>query len=321
MNSFCNDTGKFSVATGFIRPKTTALFFDKVWAPYEIQQTRYGRKFGMYGMPKNIQLLAKDMNDPILYKKMLQCMLIPEMYSGSKHDLREGELMLNFSNMVRGEGRNKAIDYCTKVFKRYFDLDITPIHVDRAKYEERKNKESQRLEKIYSSSEYNTDHISVDNVLEIVIDSLPMAIEEELEWEQIETFREDKEEIQKLRRFLRWINTDLLDKSTSQIQDEMGRALDDYKYALAKHGVNTTVSGITTFLSSGVTTLETINKLNELAQTGGSDFSNIALGVTVSVGLLTYFTNSYFSKKDILRQPIAYVYDVINEPDNWWKRF
>lgn len=38
---------KESYATGLVRPKTTALFFDKLWVPYYLTTEKYRDEIGL----------------------------------------------------------------------------------------------------------------------------------------------------------------------------------------------------------------------------------------------------------------------------------
>lgn len=219
-------TPRFSYATGFVRPKTTALFFDKLWAPYEIRKTHYGRVYDMYEMPRSVYMKGTDTSDPELFEKIEQN-LRQDMQKASKSDLRDTAPLNGFTKMLLSENRNAALFYCSRVFKKYFDIEMTSIMVDKTQYEldvQRRNKRVQWEEPETS--------LKSDNILELTIHALPVAVDEQLEWGQVVEFRNDRNEVEKLRRFLSWSTDELAGKSKLQIQDELGKTLDDYNYAL-----------------------------------------------------------------------------------------
>lgn len=297
---------QFQFATGFIRPKTTALFFDKLWAPDEIRKTHYGRVYGMYDMPESVCISENDVCDQDLFND-LESRLAPIVYKMSKSDRKSPvDSLEGFRNMLLSENRNKGIILGTSVLNQYFGINIVPILVDKTRYEldiERHNKKTQRFDSD-SNSQPN-------NIWELTIHALPSVIEEKLTWNQVLEFRKDKKSVGKLRRFLSWANVNFQGKSKSQIQDEIGRALDDYKYTLKKHGIETTISGFTTVLSSTSTVLGAINDI----QSAGT-----VAGIAISIGLLTYYSANEIERMTIERSPIAYIYDVINETDKWWAK-
>lgn len=302
---------QFSYATGFVRPKTTALFFEKLWAPYEIRKTHYGKKFDMYSMPKSICLTREDVSDSELFAS-LEERLSPYMEKMSKSDLQPEDSLRGFKQMLLSENRNEGLVRCSQVFKKYFDIDMVPIMVDKTRFEqdiERYSKQFHRMS--------NTDHIieksSIvpSNVLELTIHALPTVVDEELSWNQVLEFRNDKVEVAKLRRFLSWADQEFTGKTKVQIQDELGRALDDYISALKKHGIKTVSSGITTIMSSSATVLSALNDLQS---------AGVAVGLTITAGLIAYFVETASNMASLSREPIAYIYDVINETDKWWKK-
>lgn len=306
-----NYFSQFSYATGFVRPKTTALFFDKLWAPYEIRKTHYGKMYDMYSMPKSICLTGKDVSDSALFEGLEEKLYLL-MQSKSIMDLQPDDSLRGFKQMLLSENRNKGLIRCSQVFKKYFDINMIPIMVDKTRYEldvERYNKHFRRIHNMELPSEEKT--ITSSDILELTVHALPIAVDEKLSWEQVMEFRDDKAEVAKLRRFLSWADKEFDGKSKLQIQDELGNALDDYKYALKKYGIETVSSGITTVMSSSVTILSALNDI----QSAGT-----AVGLTVTAGLITYFVKVASDKTNLSREPIAYIYDVLNETDKWWKK-
>lgn len=310
-----NHRQDFEIATGFIRPKTTALFFDKLLAPKSIQETEYGHVFGMYGMPESIELTARDVGNSSAFSSMMHSITISAS-SATRCDQCDpsiyDEYFGDFSMWLRSDARNVAIDFCANAFRKELGINLVPIHVDKTKYEREREKiwqngfEHDNFRAWKSKNGEYTD----SEVYEITIKSIPMAIEEKLTWQQVLDFREDLAEIEKLRRFRQWANISLTNKNTSQIQDELSQQLEEYEYALKKHGVQTTISGITTILSSSLLALSALGE------------TNLAFGCiqccSASASIIAHMSYMMFSYKDLERMPIAYVYDVINDPEKWW---
>ena len=81
-----------------------------------------------------------------------------------------------------------------------------------------------------------------------------------------------------------------LTQPESVIIQGLEKAIDDYKYALKKHGVMTAIGGLTTVLSASSTVIEAFS----------GDFSvQMSAGLAISGGLITYTAtqlNDYFEK-------------------------
>jgi hypothetical protein len=56
-------------------------------------------------------------------------------------------------------------------------------------------------------------------------------------WAQVIEFRKDVDACRKYRRFLHWLDRDMVGKSLGYVQDEIADRLEDYRWALKKHGL------------------------------------------------------------------------------------
>jgi len=77
-----------------------------------------------------------------------------------------------------------------------------------------------------------------------ILSDLEIVDEEQLSWEQVIEFRADEENRKKYRRFLHWLDKDMIGKSQSFIEDEIAIKLDDYERALKKYGIKTILGTI-----------------------------------------------------------------------------
>ncbi len=84
----------------------------------------------------------------------------------------------------------------------------------------------------------------------VTFQELDIVAEKDLNWEQVEEFRRDDEARIKLRRLLRWLDSELVYASSRQIADTIAVRLDDYRWALRKHGIKT-VTGVLTSALDG----------------------------------------------------------------------
>ena len=147
------------------------------------------------------------------------------------------------------------------------------------------------------SVEEKTTH----SAYEVCLSNIPIIVEDKLTWKQVMEMRGDIASIKKIHRFRSWVDSELEGKEKGEIIQSFEKALDDYKYALKKHGIMTVVGGLTTILSASSTVIEAIS----------GDFSTqISAGLAISGGLITYTAtqlSDFFEKK---REPIALIYEL-----------
>ena len=74
-----------------------------------------------------------------------------------------------------------------------------------------------------------------------VLSDLEIVDEKNLMWEQVLLFRTDKENQRKYKRFLHWLDKEMVGKSQAFVEDEISIRLEDYEQALKKHGIKTGV--------------------------------------------------------------------------------
>jgi hypothetical protein len=85
-------------------------------------------------------------------------------------------------------------------------------------------------------------------VLFTAIIDIALVDEASLSWEQVIEFRKDAEARTKYRRLVRWIDTELQSHSPSEVGDLVAFRLDDYEWALRKHGISTLLGSISSLL-------------------------------------------------------------------------
>ena len=81
-------------------------------------------------------------------------------------------------------------------------------------------------------------------VLISAITDLALVEEASLDWEQVLEFRKDSDARMKYRRFVRWITSELMARTPAQVQDVLSSRLEDYEWALRKHGLKTVLGAL-----------------------------------------------------------------------------
>lgn len=304
-----------SIATGFVRPKVTALFFDKIWIPGSLaerlsdfyvpdkvlvqeetellirQSSRKSLAGAFYedSIISNISVRASDMH---LFASQKNAAYFPDEV------FKEEVLSFKFSRH-----RNNAIMISAEAFCRKYGVHISPIYHDLTDFErdtkemdftQLPNHRSLKLRLRRLNTFLNKD------ALAICIQDFPSVIEEELSWEQVLDTRSDKTSIQHLKQFTKWCNKTLSDKSPEEIRDTLYSELESYKVALKKHGIVTATGSFTTIISTA------------------SAFSSIISGLShpllpllsIAAVPINFGANTFFSNLANRNNPIAYLYDI-----------
>jgi hypothetical protein len=310
-------------ATGIVRLKTTALFFDKLWIPHKLIPGYVGRKYPRFCFPDEIcvrnprgvleyfyaSIKNLSISDVEYYVKkselkipqfLFDIMVVflkgiensPYLYKlDSKksvqyrddHDPQTVDHIDYFTERVTTVNRNRVIKELVTEYKKE-GIHLTPIYLTPTKYDEIKIVEEQEG-------------------VEICLDFIPDVVEEKLTWEQVLEFRKDKKTKMKLDRLRRWFKTDLLKKNEEEIKNILGQKLDDYQWALKKHGIQTVIGGSTSIMSfiSGPTLLKLLTE-SPLAMVSG--------GVAIGAGAIAWIGKKVIEHTEIKRDPIAYIYEV-----------
>lgn len=278
------------------------------------------KSFNSMGMIRNALLTGKKVSNNSFKEAEIDGLKIMPYVGQNRPFYTVEEDVLGLEFLFSGS-RNIELKHVVNSFKRIYDIEIVPIYLGHTAFEEsllaHDDEMAQfQLQRYKHNSEINSlfqfDLFPIPNMLEfeertthnayeICISNIPTIIEEKLKWKQVLEMRKDKKSIEKIHRFRRWVNVELGDKSKAEVIEIIEKAMDDYKFALKKHGIMTTIGGITTILSSAATLIEALS---------GDISTQISAGLIISGGLITYTAaqlGEYFEKK---REPIALIYDL-----------
>lgn len=277
------DLSKKLHATGFINPKATTLFFDRVWLPCGI--TEYdSNEFNSIS-----KLIEKDSVG--FYQNFYLSYDYGALAYLGAAELNCGRKILKTENISEIEYytshyRNMAIKEYAQSIKRRYKIEVVPVYLDSTVFEEESDN---HLENVQSK------------VISVCIDNFPKIAEENLQWEQVLNFKRDYDAVKALHRFHRWIRLELNEKSKSEIEDTLLKDLEDYKFALKKHGVLTTTGAISTIIAAVPSIFEVF----------GGTANYIPVSISLAAGISIYTidkTIEFYEKK---REPIAFIYDMV----------
>lgn len=285
---------KENIATGIVKPKTTALFFDKLWIPdgyenYDIncnipKEIRFRIN---KPLPMNVENKLKSHTssfysnpEPFIERDIYDLSGIKKL-----ENFKEYKGKRFFSSKSRNSGLSKVVI----TLKKYFNIDIIPIYLSPTQFDIDFKEKKTRINN------------NENPVVIICTEQIPSILEEKLEWEQVLEFRCDKKAVEKLIRFRNWVNIELLDNRKEVIISKFELALDEYKSALKKHGIETIAGGFSTVLTSSAMILENIGE--------GINVQS-SVGLSIIAGLTVFTMEKYSSFKETRNNPIAYIYDV-----------
>jgi hypothetical protein len=304
---------KTSIATGLVKPKTTALFFDKLWAP--ILNNRF-----VY-IPE--ELLLKNLPQELLLKNLPRKFfrkISHEYWVGVTCGRRITDHFAEIFVRVNAEKiefpdetifnsrRNGTLLYIVDICKREKNMDVTPIFIEKPVFLKSAAFWVDRLlwkfeGTIYLGSEFERQKAIFNrkiNVLEVCIKNIPSIIEEQLHWQQVLEVRQDKKSFDSIKRIKKWLNAEFAGKSESEIIESLERNIEDYSISIKKHGIITMTGSISSLLISSASAI-TVLAENAL--------EIVSARFVVSSGIFTITSEKmaeYIEKK---REPIAFLYN------------
>ena len=218
-------------------------------------------------------------------------------------------------------GRNIGLKNVVSSFKKIYGIEIVPIYIGRTAFEEsilahdnemvefqlQRYRHSKMLNNFHDFDLFPIPNLSefeektTCNAWEVCINNIPTIVEEKLGWGQVLEVRKDKATVKKLHRLKNWINSDLEGKSRSEIAELIDQAIDDYSFALKKHGIMTTVGGVATVLSLSASIAEALS---------GEFTVQLSAGFVVAASLITYTASQLSDFIENKRAPVAFIYEV-----------
>ncbi|MDR0313264.1 MAG: hypothetical protein LBI14_06680 [Treponema sp.] len=311
---------KTSIATGLVKPKTTALFFDKLWVPALPDRFDYiPEELLFMNLPH--ELLVKNLPPKFQYK------LSQEYWCGAIGSRtldcyfeeilkRLNDAKIEFPDKIIFDSRrNGTLLNIVDICKREINMDITPIFNEKTEFKSSAahwvNKLSWDLERREGIPNRKI------NVLEVCIRNIPSIIEEQLHWQQVLEVRQDKKSFDSIKRLKRWFNAEFAGKSEGEIIEGLERSIEDYSFSIKKHGVTTMIGSISSFLTSSASAITVL---------AGNALEIVSAYFVVSTGIFTFASEKMAECIEKKRWPIAFLYNtdkiiesndkvIINTPD------
>jgi len=221
-----------------LKCKTAALCYDRIWwpseksAPSDYIVPKSIRCFG--GTPGELVLITPLDNEKIATRQLEQLF---QQLDGLEGLVTNLDKWLNevapSASVLEGEMVFDSI--LRKIAKSFFNkhaIAMIPV------YGSKNNRN-------YEYREGNRQAVAA------TLSNLEIVDEEQLTWETVLEFRADEENQRKYKRFLHWLDKEMVGKSKSFVEDEICIRLEDYEKALKKHGIKTVVGEVSEVLAGG----------------------------------------------------------------------
>lgn len=263
-----------SAALSFGNEKLVALCYDRVWDPIGI-----------------------DIPDPIRYSGT----------SATEYDLFWLSIQL-----LQMEGSNSECNFLAEMTGLSSAQDNEPVLKDVV--DDFITTHNFPIVPIYDSKS-KLDHEYIQGNCAVIVKALhnlKIADNNSLSWPQVMQFRDDTDAHRKYRRLLHWLEKEMVGRPQDFIEDEIAQKLEDYEWALKKHGIKTVLGAISDTLDgkylAGAATI-----IGSLSLAGHPD-----LGIFTGAGLVigkvaVKLAIDMLELKDIERGPnseIAAVYEI-----------
>lgn len=254
------------------KPKTAALFYDRVWV-----NPILGVDDESYNIPQEIGFYGNSLIEEKMRSARSQYETIFGKYPTWETPPEEARLMKGPQKLKASEISFFYLDYIYKlVHQGALFITIKPIH---QRYGLPKNYEmelyhnlkgngfspypltnllarqsakslSQKY-KINISTQFSNSEIQSKlfqegdkDVIISTIENLKIVDEKNLSWEQVLELRNDEESQKKYKRFINWLDKEMPGKSQAFIEDDIAIKLEDYEIALKKHGIKTIIGTV-----------------------------------------------------------------------------
>jgi hypothetical protein len=141
--------------------------------------------------------------------------------------------------------------------------------------------------------------------------NLPVVTEDAVPWDQVLAFREDPEALRKYRDLRLWIRSGITVDSLSEAVDIIAQKVDDYAWAIRKHGLETTLGAISAVLNwrpaAGA-----IVAASAAGAAGGPLWAALSGGLVITSEITAYVAKRMLDVQSVARgshREVAILYD------------
>lgn len=205
-------------------PKTSALFFDRIWAPPVDYQDRPPDVVSFFGGSECElwMVLGAHIRDFSEFGSA-------EQRQESLLQAISGSQLSKYTKQIHDPSVVPRV-FAEMMFKEA-GIPVTPVFDTAARVE----------------NEFKPGH--AESFL-AVVDGIEIVDEQKLKWAQVIELRSDSEAKLKLRKMRNWLDSNFVGKPISFVSDSVAIKLDDYEWTLKKHGIETAQGALSDLLDS-----------------------------------------------------------------------
>jgi hypothetical protein len=144
------------------------------------------------------------------------------------------------------------------------------------------------------------------------LSNIPLVSAGAASWDQILAFRSDPEAVRKYRDLRLWLRSGLKAESAQHAADIIGQKIDDYRWAIKRHGLQTSLGAFKTIFDWRESKLS-VAVTGIAAATGGPVWAGMAGGISIALQVGAWLAERRIDVKDTVRGPnreVAILYDV-----------
>ena len=198
------------------RPKTAALFADRVWSvgnPTEDSEITFGWEDSM----------------DVRWRALFDLALMEAEADGTMHQIENAprDPSQSFMAFLGDVSRNLAANY------GLHGANVAPLYDSAAARD----------------AEYKPGDQAA---LQSIADGVIVVNEDALAWDHVRQFRRDAEARTAYRRFVHWLDGEMVGKSSTFVADDVAARYERYEWSLRKHGIETVIGALESIINPGM---------------------------------------------------------------------
>ncbi len=151
-----------------------------------------------------------------------------------------------------------------------------------------------------------------ETAYQAIINNIPIVLDKYTTWEQVLEFRSDRDATRKYRDLRLWLRDGLNSESIGHATDIIGQKIDNYEWAIKRHGFQT-ITGTLSQLFDLKKTMITTGAATASSALGGPVWGAITGGLFFTAQICVSLANRMIKLEDIKREKeseVAILYDI-----------
>lgn len=264
--------GEICTLTDIETAKVAALLFDKIYVGTRIEDKK--DTFVFDDIPEEITFGVQELDDQIINLTIQELPTLLKKFNFN-------DVSKSNTEQLGKDFLNKYSMNMTEIYKKH-GIDVVPTFSSFDQFR----------------ANYPEGHFIA---YQAALNNIPLVSQRSLSWKQVIDFREDKDATNKYRSLRLWLSDSLKAKSLSQATDIIGKRIDEYKWAIKKHGLKTITGAFSKIIS-----LQSISAIvtgaGMAAIVGGPLWSAIVAGTITTAEVGIWLVERHVEKLSIGRE-------------------